>query len=157
MIVKNNARYKLTNLYNKLERSGENEFKSRKEFSDWAYESGYKPWKILERTDSKLGYSPENCYWGSSKYGRGKLEPVSENGSTDNIIKIIKKLDYSTREIAKSLIETQSLCEKLKKTTLVDELIIVDINNSLRKASDYLLDTINNIDNIEVVEELQNG
>lgn len=100
MSTGNNVKYKLRNIYSKINRSGLNEFSSYEEFEDWSMKNGYAPWKVLSLIFKEDGYREDNCMWVVDKRGMNTARPIEEDDSLDNVMKNIKMLAYNSNELS---------------------------------------------------------
>ena len=55
-------------------------------FSKWALENGYKPNLVIDRIDTRKGYSPDNCRWITpTENTRNRIDSLYVNWKNDTI------------------------------------------------------------------------
>lgn len=146
----NNAKYRLRNIYAKIERTEKNNFKSFEEFRMWSLSNGYKPWKVLTLLFDDEPYGPENCTWSIDKRGSTKAVSVKEDGSIDNTVKNVKAIACTTLEMRMNLDQLESLCEDMLSSKMIDKKTGQDLVKSIKMAKNYVADAYNSVDKIVI-------
>lgn len=146
----NNSRYKLSNIWSKINKSGKCAFKSKEEFTKWAFDNGYKPWKNIVLLSEDDLYSPDNCVWEITSKGSGATKPLSADKSSDNIVKNIRALSINVVDGKVLVDDILNVCYQLKQLDIISPISFADLNKSLRLASEMLNDAYHTIDNMEV-------
>lgn len=146
----NNVKYKLRNLYAKIERTGKCGFSSFEEFRLWSFSNGYKPWKVLSLLDEDENYTPDNCTWSLDKRGSRSAVTVRSDQSLDNIVKNIKIIACDSLEVTLSLTKLESICNDLMDMKLVDKNTGSDLVRSIKLAKTYTSDVYNSLDKLNI-------
>lgn len=146
----NNVKYRLRNIYAKMERSGKCEFESFESFKAWSLNNGYKPWKVLTLLSDDEPYSPDNCNWSLDKRGSNKAISVKKDRSLDNVVKNIKLLSCTTLETRINLNQLEIVCESLLDAKVIDKKVGQDLLRSIKLAKNYVSDAYNSIDKIAI-------
>lgn len=146
----NNVKYKLRNLYAKIERSGKCGFNSFEEFRHWSFNNGYKPWKVLSLLDDESNYSADNCTWSLDRRGSKSAVTVKDDRSLDNIVKNVKILACESLEVTMNLDKMENICNDLVDMKLIDRNTGMDLLRSLRLARTYTSDVYNSLDKLSI-------
>lgn len=148
--VGNNSRYKLSGIWSKICRSGKNGFESKEEFTQWAFNSGYKPWKNIVLLSENGLYSADNCVWEVTSKGSGAVKPLDSDLTPDNIVKNVRTLSINIVDAKVLVDDILNNCYKFKQLNIIDSKSFADLNKSLKLASEMLNDAYHTVDNMEV-------
>lgn len=146
----NGIKYKLTQLWGVMERSGENHFENKDDFLDWAWESGYKPWKSLSMIDETDGYSRDNCIWIIDKKNHGEIKEVDEDDSIQNVCRIIKRIVNNLEESKIDLMMAQQLLRDVSKSKVIDNK--APIRDSIKDVDKALMELRSSLVGIEKID-----
>lgn len=88
------------------------EWKSFANFLRWAEANGYDDSLSIDRTDNKLGYSPENCKWKTMKQqqnNRTNNRLLTLNGNTFTVAQWAEQLNINPRTLETRLLRGWSI------------------------------------------------
>lgn len=152
--VGDTLKYKLTNVWGVIQRSGKNKFRDKTEFLEWAEESKYKPWKSLSLIDDNEGYSVENCMWKIDKRFSGGIRSIEEDDSQRNLCRIIKSCVGSLEENKINLMMCRQLMGELNSTKRIgNKTKLSDALMDLDRALMSVRSSLNLIDDLDILEE----
>ena len=123
------------------------------EFKRWSYSNGYKPWKVLDRFDKSLGYTPDNCYWRlDNKSIPNNLERILNDNTLSNSVRYIKDVSYNIEDIRMKLAIICVECnELLDSNHIINKGNIGDCVTNIKQCEIYLSKCSELIDKIRLM------
>lgn len=122
-----------------------------KNFINWAINNNYKPWHRLYMIQESKGYTPENCYWASSK----RKEQCLTGSDLSYINTELAEIGLDINTISKNIKEY-----RLSKTDLQKVIKIIQGNNNknaiANKIDLLLTETQTMLNQVCVLEEAFN-
>lgn len=128
--ITNSSKYKLVNIWGKIQRSGKNEFESFESFKLWSVKNGYKPWKNLTLIMEDEGYNEDNCDWVVSRRGSGTAKDVKRDQTLDNVVKNIRDSVANITEMKMTVGQMSETWDAMAKLGLVND----KSGNAIRRA-----------------------